>query len=49
VGESFSQNAIEKFWTGSDVTLDAVLIPENDNPHDRMAVRVEIDGAQVGL
>lgn len=48
VGESFSQDAIEKFWTGSDVTLDAVLIPENDNPHDRMAVRVEIEGAQVG-
>lgn len=30
------------------MTVDAVLILENTNPHDANAVRVEIDGALIG-
>lgn len=30
------------------VTIDALLILENANPHDANAVRVEIDGALIG-
>lgn len=33
---------------GRAVTVDALLIPEESNPHDANAVRVEIEGALVG-
>lgn len=49
VGESFRQDEIEQLWsTGSDGTFTAVLIPEDDNPHDENAVRVEVEGLHVG-
>lgn len=47
VGESYRQSALRRLWN-PDVTYDAVLIPEPDNPHDRNAVRVEISGIHVG-
>ena len=34
--------------SGRIVTLDALLILENSNPHDANAVRVEIDNALIG-
>lgn len=34
--------------SGRTVTLDALLVLENTNPHDANAVRVEIDGALIG-
>lgn len=53
VGESHYQAALARICGG--ITEDgahhrcqAVLIPEPDNPNDRNAVRVEIDGATVG-
>ncbi|MGD9966077.1 MAG: HIRAN domain-containing protein [Hyphomonadaceae bacterium] len=40
---------VERQWRGGRaVTVDAVLVLENSNPHDANAVRVEIDGALVG-
>lgn len=33
---------------GRTVTIDALLIPEDANPHDANAIRVEIDGALIG-
>jgi len=49
VGESFRQVAIKKVWRqgGADRTFEAELVPESNNPHDRNAVRVEIDGVHV--
>lgn len=34
--------------SGRTMTLDALLVLENTNPHDANAVRVEIDGALIG-
>lgn len=34
--------------SGRTVTVDAVLVLEDSNPHDANAVRVEIDGALIG-
>jgi hypothetical protein len=48
VGESFRQTVIRGLWAGPEVTFTAALIPESDNPHGKEAVRVEIDGVQVG-
>lgn len=53
VGESFYQAAIIEA-TGAPATGEcryevlACLVPEPTNPHDRWAVRVEIDGRHVG-
>lgn len=33
---------------GRTVTVDAILVLEDSNPHDANAVRVEIDGALIG-
>ena len=48
VGESYHQGAIRGLWAGPEVTFAAILILENDNSHDRNAVRVEIAGVHVG-
>ena len=49
VGESYRQNALRELWReSSGGTLTAILIPENDNPHDKHAVRVEVSGLMVG-
>lgn len=34
--------------SGRTVTIDALLVLENSNPHDANAVRVEVDGALIG-
>jgi hypothetical protein len=34
--------------SGRTVTVDAILVLEDSNPHDANAVRVEIDGALIG-
>lgn len=49
VGESYRQPAIKKLWRqgGAERTFEAELVPENDNPHDQNAVRVEIEGTHV--
>lgn len=53
VGESRRQDALAAIVakhgrSGRTLTLDALLVPEDSNSHDPNAVRVEIDGAQVG-
>lgn len=53
VGESFHQRELEAICGGinkygSRVLKTAVLILEDENPHDPKAVRVEIDGLTVG-
>ncbi len=53
VGESHYQDALEEICgprteDGEDRIVDAQLIPENDNPHDPLAVRIDIDGRTVG-
>lgn len=53
VGASRRQDAIEAIVaregrSGRTVTVDAVLLLDDANPHDPNAVRVEIDGALVG-
>ena len=53
VGESNYQVALEKLVgdhgpQAPDLKTIANLIPENDNPHDSSAVRVEIEGHTVG-
>jgi hypothetical protein len=53
VGVSFYQKVLEKICgnkcgKGLDVFTQADIIPDNDNPHDNNAVRVEIDGETVG-
>lgn len=48
VGESYRQDALRQLWTGPETTFDAVMIPENNNPHDPNAVRVEIKATHVG-
>jgi hypothetical protein len=33
---------------GRTVTVDALLIPEDSNPHDANAIRIELDGVLIG-
>lgn len=53
VGESFYQPAIAKIvesrpgdWRSE--TFEAMLVPDNNNEYDKLAVRVDIEGATVG-
>lgn len=48
VGESHYQPAIRALYERPESTFTADLIPEANNPHDRNAVRVEIEGKTVG-
>ena len=49
VGKSHRQHVLRQLWDdGADDTFTAIMIPENDNPHDRNAVRVEVEGRHVG-
>jgi hypothetical protein len=53
VGESHYQDAFERICgarteDGENRIVAATLVPENDNPHDPLAVRVDIDGQTVG-
>lgn len=56
VGESFYQSALKVIVAATEhkqkdyeaIPTRAVLVPENDNPHDANAVRVDISGLQVG-
>lgn len=53
VGESHYQEALEAICgkrsdEGEDRVVDASLIPEDSNPHDSQAVRVDIQGRTVG-
>jgi len=53
VGESHYQEALEAICgprsdEGEDRRVEARLVLENDNPHDSMAVRVDIQGQTVG-
>lgn len=53
VGESHYQTAIERLCGGrsaesAEKYVDAVLVLEDSNPHDSMAVRIDIDGTTVG-
>src|SRR4030095_3996548 len=53
VGESHYQETLEAICgprsdEGEDRRLEAQLVLENDNPHDSMAVRVDIQGQTVG-
>jgi prepilin-type N-terminal cleavage/methylation domain-containing protein len=48
VGESYRQAALERLSdSGAEKTQDAIMIPEANNPHDRHAVRVAVDGLHV--
>jgi very-short-patch-repair endonuclease len=49
-GESFYRAALERIAAAGDPyrSLTAQLLPEPENPYDRNAVRVEIDGEKVG-
>jgi hypothetical protein len=53
VGVSFYQEALEKICANThqedyELFKEAVIVPEDDNPHDDHAVRVEIEGKTVG-
>lgn len=53
VGESHYQQALEKLCGGrtedsQERIFEALLVPDDDNPHDSQAVRVEIGGHTVG-
>jgi len=48
VGESYRQDALQRLWRGPDFTYTANMVPEANNPHDPNAVRVEVEGTQVG-
>jgi hypothetical protein len=52
VGESFYQSHLASVAVGADGWANehriATLLPEDDNPHDKMAVGVYIGGRQVG-
>ncbi len=53
VGESHYQDALEQICgprtdEGEDRRVEAQLILEDENPHDSMAVRVDINGITVG-
>ena len=54
VGESYYQEALEAICgprsdEGEDRRVEARLVLENDNPHDSMAVRVDIQGSDCWL
>ena len=54
VGESNYQDALEEICggrteEGHDKIFDALLIPDDQNPHDKKAIRVEILGHVVGF
>jgi len=54
VGESHYQEALEAICgprsdEGEDRRVEARLVLENDNPHDSMAVRVDIQGSDCWL
>ena len=53
VGESHYQDALEQICgprtdEGEEQRVEARLVLENENPHDSMAVRVDINGMTVG-
>lgn len=53
VGELNYQSALEKIcggrtYEGQELIIEAVLVPEDDNPYDKNAVRVDISGKTVG-
>jgi hypothetical protein len=53
VGESFHQDALEEITGGKTensiyLPVTAMLVPEPNNPHDRNAIAVEIEGKPVG-
>ncbi len=53
VGESYYQEALENICGGRDensqrLVVEAFLVPEDDNPHDAKAVRIDIQGQTVG-
>lgn len=53
VGESYCQQQLSRICGGKvedgyQKQVTAVLIPDNENPHDSNAVRVEVDGLKVG-
>lgn len=53
VGESFYQPVLKALHdtvagTDEEPTGTAVLVPENDNPHDASAVRVTVQGLTIG-
>src|SRR3989475_11727740 len=53
VGESHYQEALEQICgprtdEGEDRRIEAHLVLEDENPHDSMAVRVDINGITVG-
>src|SRR6266404_3627911 len=53
VGESHYQDALERICgprneDGEDRQVEACLVLEDDNPHDSMAVRIDINGMAVG-
>jgi hypothetical protein len=53
VGESHYQEALEKICgirteEGANLTVEATLIHENDNPYDNKAIRIDIAGRTVG-
>ncbi len=53
VGESNYQNHLERICgkrkrDGEDRIIDAILVLEDTNPHDKNAVRIEIRGMTVG-
>ena len=53
VGESNYQSALEKIcggrtYEGHELIIEAVLVPEDDNPYDKNAIRVDISGKTVG-
>jgi len=54
VGESNFQDALEEICggrteEGHDKIFDALLVPDDQNPHDNKAIRVEILGHAVGF
>jgi hypothetical protein len=53
VGESNYQSALEKIcggstYEGQELIIEAVLVPEDDNPYDKNAIRVDMSGKTVG-
>ena len=53
VGESYYQDALERICggrtkSGVEKKVVAMLVLEDSNPHDKLAVRVDVDGKPVG-
>lgn len=48
VGESFHQDALQRLLAGRGRTCVAALVPEPTNPYDANAVKVVVDGSDVG-